>query len=389
MPASARWWSGAPDRAMAEDPLQPARSAISRGDYGACLRLLEPLATDHPAASGLGGQLRLLMVTALLGQGNDNAAKACCRTLQASLDPEIRSQARDLLLILDAPPLRRPANWSLTMPVLAGADGLEGPARTTALARRRPAAPPPPPPPPVGPTRAPLGFAVVVITVLLLLTALLSGCLRVDTDLRFGPPGRLQLQQSLSSDSGRLLPWQRQFIDALRATPLETGTALEVESQRGVISLTSARLGAGAINRLLAISASTAADLAGLDLPPPRLALRERNWLVGAQQDFSLEMDLRQMGSLPGLELRVGLAPFGPGAVRRAQPLAPLPEGEGLRWTLQIGALNRLELVSWRWSRLGLGAAAILVLLALALALQRGRWKAGYGWPELPAPQEP
>jgi hypothetical protein len=371
---------------MAEDPLLPARVAIERGEYGRCLRLLEPLAGAHPVRSGLGGELRLLMVTALMGQGNNAAAIACCRSLQGCLDLDIRSQAKDLLLILEAPPLQRPANWSLTLPLLGGAAALEVPAKAPAVQRRRTPSPAPPPPPPVGPTRAPLGFALVVLTVLLLLMSLLSGCLRVDTDLRFGPPGRLQLRQTLTSDTGRLLPWQRQFIEDLKAGPLEWGTGLVIEAQHGVVSLTSGSIAAPQIKRLLAVSSSTAAQLGGLALPPPALDLRERNWLFGSHQAFSLEVDLREAGGLPGLDLSVGLAPLGRGAVRSAQPRSAQPDQDGVRWPLEIGALNRLELVCWRWNRLGLGGIGIVLLLALALGLQRLRWRAGFGWPELPAP---
>jgi hypothetical protein len=372
---------------MAEDPLLPARLALERGEYGTCLRLLEPLAATHPARTGLGGQLRLLMITALQGQGNTAAAIACCRSLQACQDQEIRSQAKDLLLILEAPPLQRPANWSLTLPVLGGATGLEGTAKATATRLRRAPLPSPPPSPPVGPTRAPLGFAVVVVAVLLLLTSLLSGCLRIDTELRFGPPGRLQLRQTVSSDTGRLLPWQRNFIEDLKETPLGWDTELVVEAQRGVVSLSSGSLDAPQIKELLAASAASAAGLSGLELPPPSLALRERNWLIGAHQVFSLEVDLRQISGLPGLDLSVALGPLGQGAVRSAEPMAAQPEEDGVRWPLEIGALNRLEVVGWRWSRLGLGGMGIVLLLALALGLQRLRWRAGFGWPELPSPE--
>ncbi|MCT0212999.1 DUF3153 domain-containing protein [Synechococcus sp. CS-1327] len=387
MPASARCCWGAPRRSMAEDPLLPARSALERGDYGVCLRLLEPLALAHPASSGFGGSLRLLMVTALLGQGQDAAATACCRSLRVCQDPEIRSQARDLQLILEAPPLQRPANWSLTLPVLNGSDALQGRLRASASVRRsvshRPA---PPPSPPVGPTRGPVGFAVVVVTLLLLLTTLLSGCLRVETELRFGAPGRLQLQQTLSSESTRPLPWQRAFVQGLKALPMAPGTGLAITTEQGVVRLSSASLSGPALADLLALSTATAAELGGLTLPPPGLFLRERNWLLGARQRFGLEVDLRQLADLPGLDLSVVLGPLSPQAVRLAQPLAAEPRADGVRWPLQIGALNSLELSCWRWSRLGLGVLAILLLLSLALALQRLRWQAGFGWPELPSP---
>jgi len=108
---------------MTEDPLSPARQALERGDYGRCLRLLEPLALLHPAATPLGGSLRLLMVTALLGQGNDEQAASCCRSLRVCRDLEISGPQGQgtLQLILEAPALPRPANWSLTLPAITEA----------------------------------------------------------------------------------------------------------------------------------------------------------------------------------------------------------------------------------------------------------------------------
>jgi len=194
-----------------------------------------------------------------------------------------------------------------------------------------------------------------VLAVLLLLGSLLSGCLRVETDLRFGPPGRLQLQQTLSSESGRLLPFQRQFSQELQAAAPAPKPRLELETRQGVVSLRSANLNSAEISRLLQSTVATAAQLGGIELPAPDLQLKERNWLVGAHQQFSLEVDLRAVRGLPGLELGVQLGPLAPAALRLALPLAAVPDADGIRWPLQPGALNRIELVCWRWSRLGWG----------------------------------
>lgn len=66
---------------MTTNPLQQARVALDRGEYGQVLRLLEPLCALHPATSPEGGRLRLLMATALMGQGRTDAAAACCRKI--------------------------------------------------------------------------------------------------------------------------------------------------------------------------------------------------------------------------------------------------------------------------------------------------------------------
>ncbi len=371
---------------VAEDPLAPARVAIERGDYGRCLRLLEPIVAAHGVTVPLGGRARMLMATALIGQGESEQAASCVRGLQACADPDLRRQARDLSLILEAPSLQRPDNWSLTLPQIGGVESLQQRAVLLAQASSGRTRPEAPPPPPVGPTRPPLGFALVVAAVLLLLLGLLGGCLRVETDLSLPAPGRVELSQSLTSVSGSWMPWQRQFAGTLADDADLSRYRLSVDPDRGRLSLSSglvSPLEAAALLRRMALDAN---ELTGQALPAPVLSLQERNWLLGVRQRVGFELDLRRVQPLPGLSFKVRLRSVGARAVRTARPLAVEPRPEGLSWPLQLGAINQLELRSWRWSRLGLGSLLIAVLLVLSLVLQRLRRQAGYGWPELPSP---
>jgi len=342
---------------------EPARLALERGDYGRCQQLLAPLLEQHPASSPFGGQLRLLLATAQMGQGNSAAAAATCRSLRACRDANLRSQAKDLQEVLEAPALERPREWSMTLPSLGEVQPLEG--QVQALARRRRRLPPPPPAPPTGPTSAPLGFALVAV-VLLLLTALLGGCVDVDTSLRFTAPGRLQISQTSQSSTGHPLPWQQQLASAVQSTPWKP------RQDHGQLSLKAPALPAQQALDLLAATFAQGAALAAVDLPPPQFSLQERNWLLGVRQEFRCSLDPQR-------------------AIRKAEPLAvqALPARQGrpptLVWQLQPGALNQLELSCWRWSRLGVGALVIALLLGLVALLQRLKLAAGFGLPQLPA----
>ena len=364
--------------------LHPARAALERGEYGRCLALLEPLATAHPAATSLGGSVRLLMATAQMGQGDSAAAAASCRSLRACRDSTLRAMARDLQEVLEAPALERPREWSMTLPCLGEMQPLEGEFKAMARSRRRRHQSDAPPPPPTGPTRAPLGFALVAIA-LLLITVALAGCVQLDTALRLPAPGRLQITQSSLSATGNPLPWQRQLAEAVR------GTAFKVTVDHGRQTLSAPVLPAGEALDLLRTSLQRSAALAGLQLPPPQLNLQERNWLLGVRQHLQLELDLRALEPLPGLNLTVQLEPMPLRAVQRAepQPAEAMPRHSGapasLRWTLKPGALNRLEIACWRWSRLGLGGLVIAVLFVVVSVLQRLRLAAGFGLPQLPA----
>ena len=355
-----------------------AERALESGDYGTSLRLLAPLAEAHGASTALGGRIRLLMATALMGQGDSAAAAACCRSLRGCRDLTLRQQARDLEEVLDAPALQRPRNWSVQVPSLGELELVEGGSPMQSW-RRRPR-PEPPPPPPVGATRTPWGFALLAVA-LLLLTTLLAGCVRVDTNLDFLAPGRLQITQTSTSASGQALPWQRDLAAALGGGPVV------VERDHGRQSLRSPSQPASQALAWLGQSLEKGAALAGVNLPRPVLELRERNWLIGVQQELVLEIDLTALDSLPGLELAFRFEPLEQAAVQLATP-RPVQAGPGahqLHWNLQPGALNRLAWRTWRWSRLGLGAMAVALLLGLALLLQRLRLRAGFGFPQLPA----
>ncbi|MDM7953303.1 MAG: DUF3153 domain-containing protein [Cyanobium sp. CZS 25K] len=377
---------------MAEDPLAEARRALDRGEYGQVLRLLEPLQADRSPLTAAGAELRLLMATALMGQGRTDQAAACCRALVRCQDPTLRAQAKALLMVLEAPELRRPSNWSLTLPDLAGTTPLEGVGGGVSRRSRR--RPEPPPPPPVGPTRAPVGFAVVVAVVLLLLAGLLGGCMEVRTELRFEGPGRLQLSHQLRSNGGPQSPWQRRFVAALegRAPPIPSPGPFRASGGSGEQVLATPVLPARQALGALAGSLEVAGQLSGVALAAPVVRWEERNWLVGVRQHLLLELDLQALEAIPGLDLAMALVPVRPSAVLQASPstIAGAPSGavggrRRLLWPLQPGQINVLELRCWRWSGLGLGAAAVGLALPVVLALQAIRRRLGFGWPELPA----
>ena len=129
----------------------------------------------------------------------------------------MRIRARQLLDVLEAPSLARPESWSMQLPTME-MDPSVG-KRPKLLSRRT--LPPPPPSPPTGPTRAPAaGFAVLVITVLVGLTLLLSGCVRITADLSLPGPDRVEMAWTIDSRSGLQLPWQDAFSQELRARHL-------------------------------------------------------------------------------------------------------------------------------------------------------------------------
>jgi hypothetical protein len=368
---------------MPDAQLAQARDLLERGDYGRVVRLLEPLSREHPTTTQTGAEIQLLLATAWMGQGEPARAMVCCRLIKRCRDATLRAQAQDLLTVLEAPALERPREWSITLPDLGAAEAMGG--QLQQLARQRRSSKPPPPP--VGPTQAPIGFAVLAI-VLLLLTVLLGGCMEVRTELTFQGPGRLQIAHTLVSPGPQPSPWQRQFSQSLQAQGFHRTADPRSMPQGGIAQrLTSPVLAAPRALALLTANLQDAARLGGLTLPTPTLQLEERNWLVGVWQTLELAVDLREIAPLPGVSASVAVAPVRPSAVQQASPEVPTPIAghAGVVWPLRFGALNTLRLHCWRWSSLGLGGLLIATALALVLALERLRRLLGFGLPELPA----
>lgn len=364
--------------AMAE-----AKVAIERGNYARAVALLEPLCDATSPLQPPGDILRLLLATALMGQGQGERAAACCRSLQRCADPQRRSQARDLLQVLEAPALKRPREWSLTLPRLDQAPPLEG---VGGGRRRKPITKPePPPPPPVGPTQSPRGFAALVVglLVVLLLSSLLSGCLRVETELNAVGPGRVRLQHRLRPVAETPLPFQQAFAAALEAEepPYK-------RTQHGATTLLSSPLltPQDALTSLRD-SWAEASELGGFALPAPSLDWHETNWLLGVSQHIAISLDLRHLPSLPGLDLTLRLTPFSRHALREVSPQPVRSAGvpHAWIWRLEPGQLNYLEIRCWRWNPLGLGAVIISLSLGVVVLVQRMRVRLGLGLPELPA----
>lgn len=374
-----------------EPLLEECRRGLERGDYGQVLRTLEPLVAAHPPATALGAEIQMLMVTAWMGQGNTARAIACCHQLKRSSNAQLRTQARELLAVLEAPALERPREWSITLPELTDAEVVEGRMRQM-VSRRRSSKPPPPPPPPVGPTRANLGFALVVAA-LMLVAVLLGGCVQVRGELHFAGPGRLQLGYALAADTARPTPWQQQFGDYLASQGFHRlGGRNAAQQDAPQQYWRSTVLPADAALAHLGADLQQAARLGGLALPPPQLRFQERNFLVGVRQSLVMELDLTGLAGVGGVNLALDLDPVSLRAVQLASPLAAEPSGDGrhtgrhtLRWPLEPGVPNQLKLRCWRWSPLGLGAVAVALVLGLALALQTLRRAIAPPLPELPA----
>ncbi len=360
-----------------EATLKAAKAALSRGSYRECLSVLESLMQNDSLLSNKNAEIGTLIITALIGQGENQKAIAICEILSKHEKDSIRQQAKQYISILKSPELEKPDNWSITMPRINIQDELTSFQKTKSPKIKEETISPP-----TGSTKSlSPGFTLLSLVIILLLTFLLSGCVKFNTKIEVTGPDRLKLSLDIESNSNKLTPWQEKFQSSLNSL---TPKVSVVSDNEGKQIIKAPSLSSKNANILLKKTIAIAANKAGITPPPTNIHLAEKNWLIGIEQNLDLEVDLSDLPEVPGLKLAI-LIPSSPNTkISTAKPSFPILVNKNLNWSLQPGSVNTLSLHKWQWSRIGLGTLIILVIMSISIILQYVKLQMGLGFPELP-----
>jgi tetratricopeptide (TPR) repeat protein len=126
------------------------QAAFERGNYREAVDHFEQAVALASASTTLGGEIQTWLVNAYSAVGRQNEAIALCQALARHPDLETRKQGKNLLYILQAPQLQRPANWMTEIPDLdqVSSEGARSLGRSAtggtgqSTARSRPTPPP-------------------------------------------------------------------------------------------------------------------------------------------------------------------------------------------------------------------------------------------------------
>ncbi len=355
--------------------IKAAEAALDKGDYGFCIKIVNPLLLECKAETAIGGQLRLIIVTAYMGKGDEQKAINVCQTLIHNKKESVRQQAKQLLSILEAPQLPRPSNWSVEIPKIEMEPSLKSSFKRAKKKKERIYHPP------TGPTKSlDFGFSITALLIILLLTFLLSGCVNMSTNLSITGPDRLKFSLDIDSNSGKLIPWQMEFENNLT----KKNSILRLQTKEGTQHFESPTIRFEEANKLLQQIASVAAKTSGFNINKPEIITNNKNWLIGTSQNFKIYFDLKEIPKIPGLKINIIINDVGNKNNFRTKPLeTSFKEGSAFL-PLEIGEINQLEISNWEWNQISIGIIVIIALTLLSLSLQRFRLQMGFGFPELP-----
>ena len=355
--------------------IKAVEAALEKGHYNFCIKILEPLLLDYKAETEIGGKLRLLVVTAHMGKGDEKEAIDICQTLIHNKKETIRQQAKQLLSILDAPQLPRPSNWSVEIPKIEMESSLKSSFRKTIKKKEKVNYPP------TGPTKnLDIGFSIIASLIILVLTFLLSGCVDISTNFSVTGPDRLKISLDIDSHSSKKIPWQREFEDNLS----EEHSVLKRKSTEINQHYESPTIHFEEANQLLQQIASAASKSSGFDITKPKIITNNKNWLIGTKQNFKIFFDLREFPKIPGLQINIKIHDIVNKNNLTSKPLEPALEKGLIVVPLEIGKINQLDISSWKWNQISIGIILIISLISLSISLQRLRLRMGFGYPELP-----
>jgi Protein of unknown function (DUF3153) len=230
---------------------------------------------------------------------------------------------------------------------------------------------------------------------LLLLSLLISGCVRSDLEINFAGQGggevrqHLQLTGSLAA-SRKSQDWfeqiQRQVEQVGGRTEKINAQALDI-----ILPFENGTDLANKLNRFFEPLSAGKAQALPLPTVVSHLEMAEQNFLLLLRDRFSYDLDLRSLGvqSATGdvllspsslLEMQFSLkTPWGARSVSRAAAPTTLinpgvqRQGRMVSWRLQPGYINHLEAVFWYPSPVGLGAIAIVLLVGVGWYFKYGK----------------
>ena len=355
--------------------IKAAEAALDKGDYSLCIKIIDPLLLSFSATTLIGAQLRLLKVTACMGQGDEQKAIAICQILIDNKEATVRQQSKQLLSILDAPCLPRPSNWSVEIPKIEMEPSLNSSFRKAKKGKKNANHPP------TGPTKnLDFGFSIITLLIVSLITFLLSGCVDISTNMSVTGPDRLHISLDIDSLSGKSIPWQIEFSENL----IKKHSVLKVQTEGSKQHFESPTIRFEEVNELLKQTTSVASETSGFFIKSPEVIVNNRNWVIGTRQHLKIYFDLGDLPKIPGLKINITMNDIDSKNNLKAKPLEPTFKDGSMFLPLKIGQINQLEVSYWKWNQISVGIILIISLTLLSIFIQKFRLNMGFGFPELP-----
>ena len=361
--------------------LKKVELALVKGEYYSCIEYLLPKIKEYPLSSKEGGNLRTIIITALCGINKKDEAKKFCKELLKSPNHKVREDAKYLMEVIDSPEIKKPDNWNIkfenNITLNTGKvnkfrlpKNIEHEKKfinTSSL--------------PTGETEPfQKGFIFLIFLFLILLTTLLSGCVKIENTLDISEVNSIQNHLSVESKYINKFPWQINFEKKIKkAFPDSKITIGDLD-----FSINNNNLDLVKTRDVINTIQNTAAELAN-GSTKFEISNTEKNLFLMKKYNYDMNFDLQNIPYTEDLELNFKV--ITPNKVSVSKTTDPQLEVSKnvIKWILIPGQINSLGFSFWDWNKLLIGSILILFIVSISYLIKFYRYQIGSDLPKLPS----
>ena len=362
--------------------IQEAELALSKGDYGNCIKLIAPILKDWPVSKKEGVNLRMVLLTALRGLDKREESLNLCRELIKSPNPQVRENCKSLLEILESPTLKTPDNWNISF--TSNTENIR-----SALKAKKPN-------PnfekekkfintvnsPTGETKPfKKGFIFITMILLIFLISLLSGCVKINNTIDLRNIDSININLEVESKYKTKVPWQINFEKNLNKNfPKSNISKEEVKFSFKKTNLSFEET-KDVLDKIILIGSETTKSL----IRQPELVLYEKKSIFGKESRFNIMIDLSNLEEINNLELFINIIHKGKINIIKQGNNKINIDKNILHWQIYPSSLNSLEFSYWTWNKSLVGIIFTLLIILSAYLIRDTRYKMDSQFPELPS----
>ena len=360
--------------------INKAEIALNNGEYNYCINLLNPLLEKFTTSTYEGVNIRMILITSLSGLNKQEESIKICKQLKKSKYSHVREEAKALIQILDSPNLKIPDNWNIKFEdsiiekkfkqKITQNKYSEETQKYIKITDK-----------PTGETKPfKKGFIVLILIIFILLTSLLSGCVRIENNLDFSEIDNINYDLRIDSKYIKKIPWQLTFESELKkitsSKEIYINDDMFLLHKKG-LNLTETE---NYINKILKI----ASDIISTNLKDIEIDKFEKNYIFWKKYFYTINLDLLKLEQFNDLEIFIHINNPSNTLLLKANKNIDINKNE-ISWRILPGEINQIEFSFWYWNRSLIWTLVVLLLIAFAYYIRKKRYELGSNLPQLPS----
>ena len=363
-----------------EQVINKAELALNNGEYNYCINLLSPLLEKFTTSTLEGVNIRMILITSLSGVNNKEESIKICKQLRKSKYNHVREEAKALLQILDSPNLKIPDNWNIKFEdykintefkqTTLQNNYSEKTQKYINISEK-----------PTGETKPfQKGFLILITIISILIISLLSGCVRIESNLDLREIDSINYDFRIDSKYLKKIPWQLNFESEIEKISSNNEIFINddvfILHKKGLDIIETKNN----INKILKIASNNISS----NLKEIEINKFEKNYILGKKYFYEINLDLLELENFSDLEIFINI--INPSDTKLLKDNKNIITNKNkISWKILPGELNQIEFSFWYWNRSLLWSLAILLLILLAYYIRKKRYELGSTLPQLPS----